>query len=171
MVIAALLLSFLFTQSDPVMAEESPRVYSYIYIDGTAVEVPKNIDEVVLEVINGKWGNGTERVSKLAQLGYDYSEVQGKVNEIMAAYEAEQSRTDTKKVEHKDKEEKNIDEVVLEVISGEWGNGTERANRLAQSGHDYSEVQDKVNEIMVVQETEENPVEAKRAERKDRENE
>lgn len=110
--IAALSLSFLFTQNNSAIAEEGVTVSSYIYIDGSAVEVPKDIDKVVLEVINGKWGNGTERVSKLAQFGYDYSEVQSKVNEIMAAYEAEQNRIAAKKVERKEKEKKKIEKKV-----------------------------------------------------------
>lgn len=115
-VIAALLLSFLFTQSDSAMAKESSTAYSYIYIDGSAVEVPKNIDEIVLEVINGKWGNGTERASKLAQLGYDYSKVQGKVNEIMAAYEAEQNRIAAEEAERKDREEKGAEKIETKSV-------------------------------------------------------
>ena len=43
----------------------------------------KSVDEIAKEVIQGKWGNGAERKNRLAQAGYDYSEVQSKVNELL----------------------------------------------------------------------------------------
>lgn len=43
----------------------------------------KSVAEVAQEVINGKWGNGEERKKKLKAAGYDPSEVQAKVNEIL----------------------------------------------------------------------------------------
>ena len=43
----------------------------------------KSVDEIAREVINGKWGNGTERKSKLTAAGYDYNAVQKRVNELM----------------------------------------------------------------------------------------
>ena len=42
-----------------------------------------SIEEVAREVISGKWGNGTERKTKLESAGYNYSEVQTRVNELM----------------------------------------------------------------------------------------
>jgi len=39
--------------------------------------------EIAGEVIQGKWGNGEERKSKLADAGYDYKEVQSMVNKII----------------------------------------------------------------------------------------
>lgn len=47
-------------------------------------EPKKTIDEVAKEVIDGKWGNGEERVEKLKAAGYDPDAVQKKVNEILA---------------------------------------------------------------------------------------
>ena len=44
----------------------------------------KSIDEVAKEVIDGKWGNGDERVSNLKAAGYDPDAVQKKVNELLA---------------------------------------------------------------------------------------
>ena len=41
----------------------------------------KSVDEIVDEVIAGKWGNGAERKSNLENAGYNYSEIQAKVNE------------------------------------------------------------------------------------------
>ena len=43
----------------------------------------KSIDEVAREVIQGKWGNGSERKKYLTDAGYDYNEVQKKVNQMI----------------------------------------------------------------------------------------
>lgn len=40
----------------------------------------KSIDEISDEVIDGLWGNGTERRRRLEEAGYDYQEVQDEVN-------------------------------------------------------------------------------------------
>lgn len=43
----------------------------------------KSVDELAREVIAGKWGNGDERKMKLESAGYNYQEVQNKVNDIL----------------------------------------------------------------------------------------
>lgn len=43
----------------------------------------KTIDQVAKEVIDGKWGNGQERKSKLTAAGYDAAAVQKRVNELL----------------------------------------------------------------------------------------
>lgn len=43
----------------------------------------KTIDELAHEVLEGKWGNGEERVKRLTEAGYDYNAVQNRVNEIL----------------------------------------------------------------------------------------
>ena len=43
----------------------------------------KTIDEVAREVINGKWGNGDTRKQKLTEAGYNFSEVQQRVDEML----------------------------------------------------------------------------------------
>lgn len=43
----------------------------------------KTVDELAREVIQGLWGNGAERKSRLSAAGYDYSVVQSRVNQIM----------------------------------------------------------------------------------------
>ena len=43
----------------------------------------KSVDEVAREVIQGKWGNGTERKKRLTDAGYDHKEVQKKVNQMI----------------------------------------------------------------------------------------
>lgn len=45
----------------------------------------KSIDEVARDVINGNYGNYPERKARLEAEGYNYSEVQARVNEIWAA--------------------------------------------------------------------------------------
>jgi hypothetical protein len=41
----------------------------------------KSIEQLAQEVINGDWGNGEERKTRITNAGYDYSAVQAKVNE------------------------------------------------------------------------------------------
>lgn len=43
---------------------------------------------------------------------------------------------------------KSVDEVAREVIRGEWGNGSDRRQRLEAAGYDYDAVQDRVNDIL-----------------------
>ena len=47
----------------------------------------------------------------------------------------------------------SIDLIAREVISGMWGNGQDRINRLTQAGYDYKAVQSKVNEFSVPRKT------------------
>lgn len=43
----------------------------------------KDIHNVALEVIQGKWGNGADRKGRLTVAGYNYLEVQAEVNKIL----------------------------------------------------------------------------------------
>lgn len=47
-------------------------------------EMQREDPMVVLDVIHGKYGTGTERVRKLTEAGYDATSVQNKVNELYA---------------------------------------------------------------------------------------
>lgn len=49
----------------------------------TAPAPKKTVSEIAREVINGDWGNGTERKKRLEAAGYDYSAVQKEVNRIL----------------------------------------------------------------------------------------
>lgn len=89
----------------------------------------KTVDEVAKEVLDGKWGNGDDRVKKLKAAGYDPDAVQKRVNELLAP-------------------KKSIAVVAQEVINGEWGTGDERKKRLTDAGYDYDAVQKKVNELL-----------------------
>ena len=43
----------------------------------------KSVDELAQEVIAGNWGNGDDRKNRLTSAGYNYQDVQNKVNEIL----------------------------------------------------------------------------------------
>lgn len=49
---------------------------------------------------------------------------------------------------------KSVDEVAREVIRGEWGNGSDRRQRLEAAGYGYDTVQDRVNAILTGDEPE-----------------
>ena len=44
----------------------------------------KSVEDIAKEVINGVWGNGTERIEKLIAAGYNANEIQKKVNKLIA---------------------------------------------------------------------------------------
>lgn len=97
---------------------------------GDEQDEPKNIltiDEVAREVLNGRWGNGDERRERLEAAGYNYTEVQTRVNIIAA--------------------DEEITRVAQAVIHGDYGNGSERHRRLTQAGYDYEVIQTRVNKI------------------------
>lgn len=91
----------------------------------------KSVDEIAKEVLDGKWGNGTDRKNRLTAAGYDYDSVQKRVNEMLG-----------------NKNTKSIDEIAKEVIAGKWGNGADRKARLTSAGYDYDAVQKRVNEFV-----------------------
>lgn len=43
----------------------------------------KSVEEIAREVLQGKWGNGADRKARLKAAGYDYAEVQAKVNMLV----------------------------------------------------------------------------------------
>lgn len=45
---------------------------------------------------------------------------------------------------------KSLDELAKEVIAGQWGNGSERQQKLVNAGYDYNAVQNRVNEMLNV---------------------
>lgn len=91
----------------------------------------KSVDEIAKEVINGKWGNGSDRKNALEKAGYNYSTIQARVNELCG--------TPSNK--------KSVDTIAREVIRGDWGNGADRKNKLEKAGYNYNEIQKRVNEL------------------------
>ena len=51
-----------------------------------AAPAKKSVDEIAWEVIEGKWGNNPERREKLIAAGYDYDEVQQRVNAFVGGW-------------------------------------------------------------------------------------
>ena len=45
---------------------------------------------------------------------------------------------------------KSIEELAIEVINGQWGNGDSRKSALQNAGYDYNAVQNRVNELLNV---------------------
>lgn len=45
----------------------------------------KTVDAIAREVLQGLWGNGSDRERRIREAGYDYGSVQNRVNEIIAA--------------------------------------------------------------------------------------
>lgn len=51
--------------------------------EAVTAEEKKSVDEIAREVIQGKWGNGADRKKQLEAAGYNYAEVQAKVNKLV----------------------------------------------------------------------------------------
>ena len=99
-----------------------------------ATSPSKTVTQVAQEVIEGKWGNGNDRVSRLKAAGYDASAVQKEVNRILAGSGSAPA--------------KSVAVVAKEVIDGKWGNGADRVSRLTKAGYNASAVQAEVNRIL-----------------------
>lgn len=61
--------------------------------DPTPAAPKKTVEELAKEVIDGKWGNGSDRKSRLTAAGYNYSAVQDKVNELLKGIASKQYYT------------------------------------------------------------------------------
>lgn len=106
-----------------------PEQYAKEYTEPSAAAA-KTIDELADEVLKGLWGNGSDRRKRLEAAGYNYTEVQARVNQKLYG------------------PSKSIETLAKEVIDGKWGNGSERKKRLTAAGYDYKKIQAKVNEII-----------------------
>ena len=110
------------------------KIRSYLGEEQVNVDTsPKDLNVIADEVIAGKWGNGEDRKNRLAQAGYNYSEVQALVNQKLTGKSTSSNK-------------KSIDVIADEVIAGQWGNGNDRKTNLENAGYNYQEVQNKVNE-------------------------
>lgn len=121
-------------------ANENPGYFVYDAngneVHPSSVFSSKSIDDLAREVIEGNWGNGSDRINLLKASGYDYMAIQNRVNEILSG------------VSLVNKSRKSIDTIANEVIRGDWGNGSDRKNRLEKAGYDYNAVQSRVNELI-----------------------
>ena len=101
---------------------------------GSAPAPAVNIDAVARDVINGKYGNGTDRMNRLRASGYDPNAVQARVNQMLGAGGTPATKPAV-----------NIDDLARRTIAGEFGNGAERQRRL---GSNYAAVQARVNQML-----------------------
>lgn len=101
-------------------------------LKGEITTPKKSIDNVAKEVLAGIWGNGDTRKTALTNAGYDYAEVQAKVNELCGGSSVDYTA------------------IAKEVIQGKWGNGATRKARLTNTGYDYNKVQSKVNALLKI---------------------
>lgn len=94
----------------------------------------KSINTLAKEVLAGKWGNGEDRKTRLTKAGYDYNKVQARVNKLVKASQLS--------------EDKIINAVAHEVISGKYGNEPERSEKLKAAGYDPEIIQKRVNFLL-----------------------
>jgi len=96
----------------------------------------KSINDLAHEVINHKWNNGSERVRKLTEAGYDATTVQKEVNRIINTKTTQQTL-------------KSNEVIAKEIINtSKWGNGQTRKKRLTETGYDYNTIQKLVNSLI-----------------------
>lgn len=93
----------------------------------------KSVDELAREVIQGKYGNGQDRKNAL---GSRYSEVQARVNQILAG------NTPSTPSQPSQPQGDDLLTLVKKTIRGDFGNGQARKDAL---GSRYGEVQRQVN--------------------------
>lgn len=96
----------------------------------------KSVDELAREVINGKYGNGEARKQAL---GSRYSEVQKRVNEILAGNKPAPTPAPAPS-------KPDLLEMVRRTIRGDFGNYPTRKAKIEALGWDYATVQHQVNE-------------------------
>lgn len=58
-------------------------VYGWVNAADVQSVTKKSVDEIAREVIRGDWGNGDVRKKRLTEAGYNYSEVQARVDKLM----------------------------------------------------------------------------------------
>lgn len=79
-----------------------------------------------LDVMDGKYGNGDDRIRRLTAAGFNYQSVQHLVNGLAKGYGP----------------------VAADVIRGRYGNNQARINALRAAGYDPALVQDLVNAML-----------------------
>jgi len=115
--------------------------YDYFVGGGSAPTQPvtsppasggKTFDQIVQEVLEGRWGNGEDRRKRLVAAGYNYENIQLEVNRRIGGGAPAANRP-------------SLYEIAQQVIKGLWGNGPVRRQRLTGAGYNYAQVQAEVN--------------------------
>ena len=97
-----------------------------------AKELWTNVSDFFSDIINKSAETRNKIVEKA--LGSPFSKLVGKINSVTTATETVAEAT------------KNFDEIVTQVIRGNFGNGQKRYDALAKAGYDWAYIQNKVNE-------------------------
>ena len=124
--------------SDGIKIKPISKVYGWGELcDGVRVvkkveDKKKTVTAIAKEVIDGLWGNGLTRKKRLTSAGYNYDEVQKKVNDLLNQKPRKKSDTT----------------IAKEVIQGKWGNGRDRMIRLRNAGYNYETIQSIVNRLL-----------------------
>lgn len=106
------------------------KIFGYGYPKYDEAELPKvevkpDITKIATDVINGKYGNGAERKKKLTEAGYDYDEVQSKVNELLKLKAPTKAPVNKKTVNVSQGSVLNVRETPNGKIVGGLGRGSE----------------------------------------------
>jgi|GEM_PF-4437816 len=124
------------------------------------IQTKPSVVTIAKQVINGEWGVGSTRRTKLTEAGYNYREVQSVVNRILAGETVVETTPTTptpkpKQPTQTPSQPKNTKStqtslvtIAKQVINGEWGIGSTRRAKLNEAGYNYREVQSIVNRIL-----------------------
>lgn len=111
----------------------SAKVNAYYGVKSAAKHTLKSLNSIAQEVIDGKWGNGSDREKRLNKAGYNADKVQVKVNQLLSG----------------GKPTKSIDQMAREVIDGKHGNGNaQRQKSLGVDNTTYQKVRARVNQLV-----------------------
>lgn len=97
-----------------------------------------SLENLINEILAGKWGKGEELSKELESAGYteeEIKEVQTIVEENIeknSELENETTKTQTTKV--------SSEQLANEIISGKWGNGKDRTEALKAAGYTEAEI-------------------------------
>lgn len=109
---------------------EVQRMVNVLLDEEAAGKKKKTVSQIAAEVIDGKWGTGAARVTKLTKAGYNASAVQKEVNRLLLGNNASK---------------KSVNQLAAEVIQGKWGDGEVRVQRLSRAGYNAKAVQAEVD--------------------------
>ena len=87
--------------------------------------------QVVQEVLQGKYGVGETRKQKLKATGYSWIEIQSLINKQYGGRPVNASN----------------EEIAQEVLEDRWGRGEERKSRITNAGFNYIAIQNIVNQL------------------------
>ncbi len=104
------------------------------YKKATTKKAKYTLDQMVIRVVNGVYGNGTKRKAGIEAEGWDYATVQTAVNNYIAKNQKQTGKKYT------------LEQMVIKTLNGDFGNGEARKKAITSTGWDYDTVQKAVNE-------------------------